>query len=74
MHNAWRLFRIGATRLSVLSWTRPKRLERPRHHYAGEPVRFVLELKAGTAARDGIEEGDLLRHPAIGTAPNADAN
>jgi len=28
-------------------------------------VRFVLELKAGTAARDGIKEGDLLRHPAI---------
>jgi uncharacterized membrane protein (UPF0127 family) len=35
----------------------------------GEPVRFVLELKAGTAARDGIADGDLLRHPAIGTAP-----
>lgn len=34
----------------------------------GEPVRFVLELKAGTAARDGIADGDLLRHPAIGTA------
>ncbi|MHA6684231.1 DUF192 domain-containing protein [Mesorhizobium sp. A556] len=31
----------------------------------GVPVRFVLELKAGTAARDGIEDGDLLRHPAI---------
>ncbi len=36
----------------------------------GEPVRFVLELKAGTAARSGIEDGDLLRHPAIGTAHN----
>ncbi len=35
----------------------------------GEPVRFVLELKAGTAVRDGIADGDLLRHPAIGTAP-----
>ncbi|TPK82651.1 MULTISPECIES: DUF192 domain-containing protein [unclassified Mesorhizobium] len=35
----------------------------------GEPVRFVLELKAGTAARDGIRDGDLLRHPVIGTAP-----
>ncbi|QKD04081.1 DUF192 domain-containing protein [Mesorhizobium loti] len=34
----------------------------------GEPVRFVLELKAGTAAKDGIADGDLLRHPAIGTA------
>ena len=34
----------------------------------GEPVRFVLELKAGTAARDGIVDGNLLRHPAIGTA------
>ncbi|TIY02678.1 MAG: DUF192 domain-containing protein, partial [Mesorhizobium sp.] len=31
----------------------------------GEPVRFVLELKAGTAARSGIADGDLLRHPAI---------
>lgn len=30
-----------------------------------EPVRFVLELKAGTAARDGIRNGDLVRHPAI---------
>ncbi|AMX98816.1 DUF192 domain-containing protein [Mesorhizobium ciceri] len=35
-----------------------------------EPARFVLELKAGTAARSGIADGDLLRHPAIGTAPN----
>ncbi|WP_095090730.1 DUF192 domain-containing protein [Mesorhizobium sophorae] len=34
----------------------------------GVPVRFVLELKAGTAARKGIEYGDLLRHPAVGTA------
>ncbi len=31
----------------------------------GEPARFVLELKAGTAARQGIKAGDLLRHPAI---------
>ncbi|RUU47612.1 DUF192 domain-containing protein [Mesorhizobium sp. M6A.T.Ca.TU.002.02.2.1] len=38
--------------------------------WPGEPVRFVLELKAGTAARGGIEDGDLLRHPAIGTAHN----
>jgi uncharacterized membrane protein (UPF0127 family) len=37
----------------------------------GKPVRFVLELKAGTAARDGIADGDLLRHPAIGTAPGS---
>lgn len=36
----------------------------------GQPVRFVLELKAGTAARDGIKEGDLLRHPAIGSSSN----
>ncbi|UVK36773.1 DUF192 domain-containing protein [Mesorhizobium sp. AR10] len=35
----------------------------------GEPVRFVLELKAGTAAKAGVEDGDLLRHPAIVTAP-----
>jgi uncharacterized membrane protein (UPF0127 family) len=34
----------------------------------GEPVRFVLELKRGTAERYGIRQGDLLRHPAIGPA------
>ncbi len=34
-----------------------------------EPVRYVLELKAGTAARQGIEDGDLVRHPVIGAAP-----
>lgn len=31
----------------------------------GVPVRFVLELKEGTAARTGIEAGVRLRHPAI---------
>ena len=36
-----------------------------------EPVRFVLELKAGTAARDGIRDGDFLKHPAINEAPGA---
>ncbi|PZO80496.1 MAG: hypothetical protein DI629_07075 [Mesorhizobium amorphae] len=35
----------------------------------GEPVRFVLELKAGTAKRLGIEAGDRVRHPAIATPP-----
>lgn len=34
----------------------------------GEPVRYVLELKAGTAAREHIEKGDLVRHPLIGKA------
>lgn len=34
----------------------------------GQPVSFVLELKAGTAARDGLKDGDLLRHPAIARA------
>jgi uncharacterized membrane protein (UPF0127 family) len=32
----------------------------------GEPARYVLELKAGAAARQGIKIGDLLKHPAIG--------
>lgn len=31
----------------------------------GEPVRFVLEVKRGIAARNGIEDGDRLSHPAI---------
>ena len=31
----------------------------------GVPVRFVLELKKGTAARTGIEDGDIVRHPRI---------
>lgn len=29
------------------------------------PARFVLELKAGTAQKAGITEGDLVRHPRI---------
>lgn len=33
-----------------------------------EPVRFVLELKRGTAAAAGIEKSDILRHPAISGA------
>jgi uncharacterized membrane protein (UPF0127 family) len=31
----------------------------------GEPVRFVLELKAGTAAKNGLARGDKVRHRAI---------
>lgn len=34
----------------------------------GEPVQFVLELKAGTAERNGIAPGDLVAHPAIARA------
>ena len=30
-----------------------------------EPVRFVLELKRGTASAGGIGKGDAVRHPAI---------
>lgn len=37
----------------------------------GVPVRFVLELKAGTAARAGIVAGTELRHPAIDHAAGA---
>jgi uncharacterized membrane protein (UPF0127 family) len=37
----------------------------------GEPARFVLELKRGTAERAGIKGGDFLRHPAIGQASRA---
>lgn len=35
----------------------------------GEPVRYVLELKAGTAARLGISDGVLVKHPRIVNAP-----
>lgn len=31
----------------------------------GEPVRFVLEIKAGMAEKAGIAVGDRIRHPAI---------
>jgi uncharacterized protein len=31
----------------------------------GVPVHFVLELKAGTAAANHVEDGDKVRHPAI---------
>lgn len=34
----------------------------------GVPVRFVLELNSGTAAREGIEVGDRLSHPIIDAA------
>ncbi len=37
----------------------------------GEPVRFVLELKAGTAKRVGIESGDIVRHPVITAVGNS---
>ncbi|RUM98709.1 DUF192 domain-containing protein [Pseudaminobacter arsenicus] len=30
-----------------------------------EEIRFVLELKQGTAQRVGVKEGDLVRHPTI---------
>ena len=37
----------------------------------GKPVRFVLELKRGTAEKAGIKDGDLVRHPAINEAAGA---
>jgi uncharacterized protein len=37
----------------------------------GVPVRFVLELKAGIAAKEGIADGDKARHRAINQAPGA---
>ncbi|RUU04801.1 DUF192 domain-containing protein [Mesorhizobium sp. USDA-HM6] len=40
----------------------------------GQPVSFVLELKAGTAAKDGLKDGDLLHHPAIAKASGAGSN
>ena len=37
----------------------------------GEPVRFVLEFKRGTAERAGITRGTELRHPLIDQAAGA---
>jgi uncharacterized membrane protein (UPF0127 family) len=37
----------------------------------GVPVRFVLELKAGVAAKNDIVDGDKARHRAISQAPGA---
>jgi hypothetical protein len=34
----------------------------------GQIVSFVLELKAGAAAKDDLKDGDQLRHPAIAKA------
>lgn len=36
---------------------------------SGEPVRAVLELSGGTAARLGIKPGDRVEHPLFGTRP-----
>lgn len=33
-----------------------------------DPVRFVLELKAGMAEKAGIKDGDVFRHPVISAA------
>ena len=37
-----------------------------------EPVRAVLELKGGSAARFGIKPGDRVRHEIFGTAPGTE--
>lgn len=34
----------------------------------GVPVRFVLELKRGTAASQGLDDGDTVRHPLVDAA------
>lgn len=36
-----------------------------------EPVRFVLEFKRGTAEREGIVPGDVLKHPVIDATGDA---
>lgn len=37
---------------------------------SGEPVRFVLEIAGGEAARYGIRAGDRLEHPLVDGAPS----
>ena len=49
--------------------TRLHRMARPRDETAipgGDAVQFVLEINGGMAARLGITEGDVMRHPSIG--------
>jgi hypothetical protein len=36
---------------------------------SGGPVRYVLELNGGAAARYGLKAGDRLEHPLIGRQP-----
>ncbi len=50
--------------------TRLHPMARPRDETAipgGQAVQFVLEINGGMAARLGIAEGDVMRHPAIGS-------
>ena len=35
---------------------------------SGEPARFVLEVNAGSARKQGIAIGDRVSHPAIGAS------
>ena len=37
----------------------------------GVPVRFVLEFKQGTSAKNGVAPGDRLRHPVIDAVAGA---
>jgi len=37
----------------------------------GEGVQYVLEINGGMAARLGIEEGDVMQHPAFGATAAA---
>ncbi len=46
----------------ISAYAEPLSLE---HIGSGEPVRFALELAAGVAKRDGLREGDMVRHPAM---------
>ncbi|SDG69853.1 DUF192 domain-containing protein [Pelagibacterium luteolum] len=38
---------------------------------SGEPVRFVLEIPGGRSAELGLEAGDTLEHPRVGTEAEA---
>jgi uncharacterized membrane protein (UPF0127 family) len=48
---------------NIAEWTTPRSLDEVP---SKGPVKAVLELNGGTAARLGLKAGDVVRHPVFG--------